>query len=906
MIPLKLQLKNFLSYGPEIQTVDFSSYSLICLSGKNGHGKSALLDAITWALWGEARKTFGVSKADMGLLRLGQTQMLVVLDFEFNGQTYRVRREFAKTYGKPLAGLEFGILNQDTDTLIPLTEKTIRHTQEKIEKMLNLDMESFINSAFLRQGQANEFSKKTAQERKKILATILGLDRYEHIRKLAVEKAKVAMAHKNVLTAVQDTMKLELEQRETISKNIGELTHKLNGVELVEKELLTQKETQEKQQAQLAQDANNHQMLTYQLAELAKQEQEQLTTLRSTRTAWRTTHKKQLTLSNQQELEARKNNLVNEIIRHQQALQKNLELKELYLKTKEQLQLVEKHLRDAQATTLNAKKLSVAALQLEQQADAKKIQEITVAFAVLAQEKKELFAQIALIRAQSAPNQQTALALAAQERQFERRRDYYQRFIAQGNLIKSELASLGQKKGLVHDDENPSCPLCEQNLSASRKRFLKATFATHERFMTHRLGRLTALIGNLKDLLVEQHAQITALKKAQEEQKTSALKLEELIKADAKLTATIAEQEKQCAQINASTIELTKTIAAQQQECEALTKQQEELIKTNTDYSALHIQLGAIEQEGKALQYDAKHHQASTAQLKEIEQQLAVFADITQQVQLQAQRATTIAQTCTQLKQYKKQHAQLTVQLAAFADLATRTATLKQSALELIQRTATLTQEKETLLQEKGSLHNQQIKLNQVERSYKLQAAEITLLELNAQDYQTIATATSKDGIQALLIEEAIPEIEQEANRLLAKLTNNQAQIFIESLRDLQKGGTKETLDIKISDAIGIRPYEMFSGGEAFRIDFALRIAISKLLARRAGTSLQTLIIDEGFGSQDEEGLGNIMDALYKIQDDFCKVIIVSHLPAMKDQFPVHFFVQKGPNGSTVEIMEQG
>ena len=164
----------------------------------------------------------------------------------------------------------------------------------------------------------------------------------------------------------------------------------------------------------------------------------------------------------------------------------------------------------------------------------------------------------------------------------------------------------------------------------------------------------------------------------------------------------------------------------------------------------------------------------------------------------------------------------------------------------------------------------------------------------------------SKDGIQALLIEDAIPEIEQEANHLLSKLTDNQAQLFIESLRDLKKGGTKETLDIKISDAAGVRPYELFSGGEAFRIDFALRIAISKLLARRANTSLQTLIIDEGFGSQDEEGLAHIMDALYKIQDDFAKIIIVSHLPSMKDQFPIHFMVEKGTNGSSVRVMEQG
>ncbi len=98
----------------------------------------------------------------------------------------------------------------------------------------------------------------------------------------------------------------------------------------------------------------------------------------------------------------------------------------------------------------------------------------------------------------------------------------------------------------------------------------------------------------------------------------------------------------------------------------------------------------------------------------------------------------------------------------------------------------------------------------------------------------------------------------------------------------------------------------MFSGGEAFRIDFALRIAISKLLARRAGTSLQTLIIDEGFGSQDEEGLIHIMDAIYKIQEDFAKVIIVSHLHSMKDQFPVHFIVEKSPSGSKVKVIEQG
>ncbi len=62
----------------------------------------------------------------------------------------------------------------------------------------------------------------------------------------------------------------------------------------------------------------------------------------------------------------------------------------------------------------------------------------------------------------------------------------------------------------------------------------------------------------------------------------------------------------------------------------------------------------------------------------------------------------------------------------------------------------------------------------------------------------------------------------------------------------------------------------------------------------------------EGFGSQDEEGLSLIMDAIHKIQDDFEKVIVVSHLPSMRDQFPVHFNVEKGPSGSQVSVVELG
>ena len=94
----------------------------------------------------------------------------------------------------------------------------------------------------------------------------------------------------------------------------------------------------------------------------------------------------------------------------------------------------------------------------------------------------------------------------------------------------------------------------------------------------------------------------------------------------------------------------------------------------------------------------------------------------------------------------------------------------------------------------------------------------------------------------------------------------------------------------------------MFSGGEAFRINFAIRIALSKLLAKRAGAPLPTLIIDEGFGTQDSVGIEKIKEAINSIQDDFQKILVITHMDEVRDAFPTRINVVKTPEGSTLEI----
>ena len=161
-----------------------------------------------------------------------------------------------------------------------------------------------------------------------------------------------------------------------------------------------------------------------------------------------------------------------------------------------------------------------------------------------------------------------------------------------------------------------------------------------------------------------------------------------------------------------------------------------------------------------------------------------------------------------------------------------------------------------------------------------------------------------KNGIQAIIIENAIPELEEEANRILARVTDNAMHLTLETQRDTRSGNVAETLDIRISDALGTRNYELFSGGEAFRINFALRIALSKMLARRAGARLRTLVIDEGFGTQDSEGLERLVEVIRAIKNDFSKIFVITHLPELKNIFETHIEVKKDPlRGSVYQVM---
>lgn len=894
MIPRILQIKNFLSYSGQVQTIDFTPYSLICLSGKNGHGKSALLDAITWAVWGQARKSQGTAKADEGIVRMGQTRAFVDFEFEMEGVIYRVHREFFKGYGKPIAGLEFQVADSATGTFKTLTCKTIRETQERIEQILKLDFETFLNTSFFRQGSSNEFSKKTPKERKQILSNILGLERYDLISDAALVQARSLQESLIKILATQELNIKEIEK-------IAEFEKSLKAIESHGLGLRKKIDESRAQVKQLDEKIASSELFLKNIQKL----EESLAELKLDANAWRKIHANILSSPNLEKLEAQKNTL------------KIIEKKHL----NEQADLLNFSTNFLSiAATLRERKQMLASL-LEQQIEKLTFEAANKNFQFSSLEQllqkniadlskfntlhNDLIAQIEqsekIIQGWQ-QEQKIFLCLQARQNQLLEYKEFsHQRMLACRDNMLSAKVSL---ESLLSCDKTCAvCPTCNRTVDADFAKRLQANFLWQQSFSRHKGSRLKFLHEQICTQILQNQQTLECFQLKATTAKAHEIKLVDLKKTLVELIKEI-DTEQQAVKLNENKLKTMRD------DC----KQTEQLLKSLVTHKAgrisqqfadeklqsMRMQLRELYPQ-KIIARDLSARQTKlSAKLEALETKLQQAVQAFSEVKAQAVRKITLIKNYAETRKqktalYDKKHLIESQLLDLLAQ--------KKYSQESLIETETLHQD---ALKSFGSIKQQLLQAKALEETLATQQAKIVQLKLEIDDFQVLAQAFGKNGIQALIIESVIPEIESEANLLLSQLSDEQAMIFIEPLKDLKKGGYKESLDIKISDSAGIRPYEMFSGGEAFRIDFALRIAISKLLAKRVGASLQTLIIDEGFGSQDQEGIARVMEAIYSVRKDFSKIIVVSHLQEMKDNFPVHFLVNKGLTGSTISVELRG
>jgi DNA repair protein SbcC/Rad50 len=94
------------------------------------------------------------------------------------------------------------------------------------------------------------------------------------------------------------------------------------------------------------------------------------------------------------------------------------------------------------------------------------------------------------------------------------------------------------------------------------------------------------------------------------------------------------------------------------------------------------------------------------------------------------------------------------------------------------------------------------------------------------------------------------------------------------------------------------------SGGETFVVSLALALGLADVVAHESGgTDLQTLFVDEGFGSLDAETLDDVLDILDTLREGGRSVGVVSHVAEMRDRIPAQLLVRKARTGSTLSIV---
>ena len=184
MRPLELCLEGFTSFRQE-QRLDFSELDLFAITGVTGAGKSSLLDAMTYALFGTTTRS---GKQVSDLASQGSENLKVQLRFAVGSAQYRVTRRWRF---RPKSPENKVILESWQNGIWETVGTSIVAVQNTIEQILGMDFDTFTRAIILPQGKFDEFIKGDASKRREILRQLAGFEIFEQMRKEANELAKL-------------------------------------------------------------------------------------------------------------------------------------------------------------------------------------------------------------------------------------------------------------------------------------------------------------------------------------------------------------------------------------------------------------------------------------------------------------------------------------------------------------------------------------------------------------------------------------------------------------------------------------------------------------------------------------------------------------------------------------------
>lgn len=846
-IPKRIEVKNYRSYTKA--EFDFADIRMAMVNGPNGVGKSSLfMDAIADCLYEESR-----DGATGGWLRVGEKSGAITFEFEMGGYDYRVSR--TRTASKK-GTLALARLNKETGEWESETDTTMRLTQEKIDKIIGMDCQTFCSIALIRQDAYGLFLDTDSDRRMEVLSTLLNLGIYGRAEEIAKAKATeqrrtIAQTNDrmNVLDEQMKSLK-EIEsaltacqsQKEMKAAQISAIDTQIKAAEKEETlrlEMVRQADAKDQEAAGL--DAKAAEKAT----ELEKQKAERDDASKLAAMATAAQEAAAIIEQARKDLEP----LAADEAKIDKLTDQMADQESIIIQTEATLETIKKQMEQARATLADREKIEDAKAELEKiRKEREALAPRMAAFNEATKERTDLKAKKAALLADSK--------------------------VRIGEL-ESKIKAAEQKTILL---DSSGCPIVETASCAFLKDAQEAKATLED--LKPRLEETKAAD---KETYEKLEAQIEA---AEARVRAFGNPLEEMdylndrertaspVAAQSgtleKAAATLEQLEKQKAEKEAALQEATKRMHEAKAEMDPIldskgkANELREKIKNAEPMAALQAQCAAAEATVKAL---------------------SVTIDLlTKDAEKSRQEADTARQEATQMR----------------AKIPTETAGLEglRSGKKAIEA------ETEDLAKQIGGYQAKIEAIDDAREQWNTYRAEKAKAARTLHDYETLAGAFGLDGIQYTIIRNTVPEIQGRANAILAAMTGGRMAVDFRTEREQSNKKIVNTLDVWINTLDGIgRPYASHSGGEKVKIALAVTLGLADIKAHRAGVQLGMLWIDEP-PFLDADGTDAYADALVSManRNPQMRILAISHDPTMKARFPQNITVAAGENGSEVAM----
>ena len=881
MKPVKLTMSAFGSYSG-LEQIDFTEIQNGCflITGDTGAGKTTIFDAVTYALYG---RTSG-GKRDGNMMRSqyadSDTDTYVEFQFLYRNQKYTVRRnpEYLRpSKRKNVDGtMKFVKETAKVSLLLPDGSEFQGKKKEidlKIEEIIGLDVNQFTQIAMIAQGDFLKLLHAESKERKQIFSKIFHTRIFwriqdtlkEQAKELSVQLEKNNMDCKREMERVQFAEEdVRKEQWEALLKlQIPPQKEVLDCVEWIcksgeirEQELRQKNEQQEKQADALQMELKSRQE-TNRLFELLKKTQEQLEILKGQEAKAEEMRRQIRDGSRAQKVAAAQEQF-------QRAKAEYLGLKEGYCAIEQQLKQHEQELETARVFYQEQEQ------QLKQQEP--KMQEQILRIQEILPKLRQLHSLKQQYRKSEQDMQHCLKKCQDASQQYEQL--YQKYFEEQAGILAQELQD-GKPCPVCGSCSHPKKAVISQE--APDKEQVEKAKEIRDREEANRmqvLERFQAVKGRLES-----------------EQVMIAEVMEREGKTEADLEETEAERQLQ---------KLT----------EDLKKLQSAFQKRQKDYQQLI-------QEKSRLQGQAESKKSQLVIWnKKVKEEEEYFLREFQNQDFQSQKEYEQAKRWIEKREARE--ANLKKYESAVLEVSSRYDTLKQqtegkqmASVETLEKELAAIREKLRLSREENMTLHTRNEINQ--RARKTLIRDFSDAQKLRHQYEILGnlsrtangnlSGSVKLDFETYVQRQYFRQIIHAANVRLAKMTGQEFILQCREIGNLSSQG-QAGLDLDVYDLVNdsVRDVKTLSGGESFMASLSMALGLADIVQNTAGAvSLETMFVDEGFGSLDDMARDRAIQILKELAGEKGLVGIISHVNELKEQIEWQLEVKKTDHGSHVK-----